>query len=89
MFTGIIEEVGRLKNLRGGRIEVHTDSIRGQLLARLEVPATGGWENWQTLSAEFLPSAAGLSGEPRDLYLVFRGRKGPKLFNFAWWEMGQ
>ncbi|MCR5644032.1 MAG: glycoside hydrolase family 43 protein [Prevotella sp.] len=75
--------------LRGGRIEVHTDSIRGQLLARLEVPATGGWENWQTLSAEFLPSAAGLSGEPRDLYLVFRGRKGPKLFNFDWWEMGQ
>ena len=22
-----------------------------------------------------------------DLYLVFKGRKGPKLFNFDWWEM--
>ena len=72
--------------LRGGQIEVHTDSIRGPLLARIEVPATGGWENWQTLSAEVQPSAAGMTDVPRDLYFVFKGRKGPKLFNFDWWE---
>ena len=72
--------------LRGGQIEVHTDSIGGPLLARVEVPATGGWENWQTLSAEVQPSAAGMADVPRDLYFVFKGRKGPKLFNFDWWE---
>ena len=87
--------------LRGGQIELRTDSIGGTLLARIEVPATGGWEKWQTLKAEFLPSgtdmltttsqpsavAASDSPRARDLFLVFKGRKGPKLFNFDWWEV--
>jgi len=63
---------------------VRIDSITGQLLGRLEVPATGGWEQWQTLTTDLtLPGDA----NRRDLYLVFTGRKGPKLFNFDWWEM--
>ena len=69
--------------LRGGQIEVRIDSIKGQLLGRLEVPATGGWENWQTLTADFTEKVMG----HHDLYFVFTGRKGPKLFNFDWWEM--
>ena len=70
--------------LRGGQMEVRIDSIAGQLLGRLEVPATGGWEQWQTLTTDLtLPEDA----NRRDLYLVFTGRKGPKLFNFDWWEM--
>ena len=69
--------------LRGGQIEVRIDSLKGQLLCRLEVPATGGWEKWQTLTADFTELVKGR----HDLYLVFTGRKGPKLFNFDWWEM--
>ena len=69
--------------LRGGQIEVRIDSIQGQLLCRLEVPATGGWENWQTITADFTEKVMG----HHDLYFVFTGRKGPKLFNFDWWEM--
>ena len=70
--------------LRGGQMEVRIDSITGQLLGRLEVPATGGWEQWQTLTTDLtLPG----DSNRRDLYLVFTGRKGPKLFNFDWWEM--
>ena len=69
--------------LRGGQIEVRIDSIKGQLLCRLEVPATGGWEQWQTLTADFTEKVMG----HHDLYFVFTGRKGPKLFNFDWWEM--
>ncbi len=69
--------------LRGGQIEVRIDSIRGKLACRLEVPATGGWEKWQTLTADFTELVKGR----HDLYLVFTGRKGPKLFNFDWWEM--
>ena len=69
--------------LRGGQIEVRIDSLKGQLLCSLEVPATGGWEKWQTLTADFTERVMG----HHDLYFVFTGRKGPKLFNFDWWEM--
>jgi len=71
--------------LRGGQIELHLDSIGGQLLGTLQVPGTGGWEQWQTLTADLSPLTSHPS--PRDLFLVFKGRKGPKLFNFDWWEM--
>ena len=74
--------------LRGGAIEVRLDSIGGPLLGRLQVPATGGWEQWQTLALDLTDvSSLKGNGAPRDLYLVFTGRKGPKLFNFDWWEM--
>lgn len=69
--------------LRGGQIEIRIDSIKGQLLGCLEVPATGGWEQWQTLTTDLTSIARG----SHDLYFVFTGRKGPKLFNFDWWEM--
>ena len=78
--------------LRGGQIEVRTDSLHGPLLVRLEVPATGGWEAWQTLTADinaptpFASDKSSLQGI-HDLYLVFTGRKGPQLFNFDWWEI--
>lgn len=68
--------------LRGGVIEVHMDSIAGPLVARLDVPGTGGWENWKTLEADAMTEAPGV----HDIYFVFKGRKGPKLFNFDWWE---
>ena len=69
--------------LRGGTIELHTDSVAGPMLVRLRVPHTGGWEKWQTLTADLTAIATGV----HDLYLVFKGRKGPKLFNFDWWEV--
>ena len=101
--------------LRGGQIEVRIDSLKGALLARLEVPGTGGWEKWQTLSADIenqmvngqmanaqmvngkwsngqmanaqMVNGKWSNGKCHDLYLVFTGRKGPKLFNFDWWQI--
>ena len=69
--------------LRGGAIEVRVDSLKGQLLTRLDVPGTGGWEKWQTLVADIKSKVTGV----HDLYLCFTGRKGPHLMNFDWWEM--
>ena len=76
--------------LRGGQIEVRLDSVGGQLLGRLQVPGTGGWEKWQTLTLDLdypMSVFQGAGAAARDLYFVFTGRKGPKLFNFDWWEM--
>ena len=69
--------------LRGGSIELHVDSIGGKELVHLDVPGTGGWEQWQTLSANLKETVTGT----HDLYLTFKGRKGPKLFNIDWWEL--
>jgi hypothetical protein len=52
-------------------------------MCRLEVPATGGWEQWTTITAPVTASVTGV----HDLYFTFTGRKGPKLFNFDWWEL--
>ena len=85
--------------LRGGQIEIRLDSVGGRCLGTVNVPGTGGWEKWQTITLDLdystitdlnAPSRT-ISGlalpATADLYLVFKGRKGPKLFNFDWWEM--
>ena len=69
--------------LRGGQIEIRIDSIGGKLLGTVNVPGTGGWEQWQTITTDLTAIASG----HHDMYFVFKGRKGPKLFNFDWWEM--
>jgi len=77
--------------LRGGQIEMRLDSLHGALVARLEVPGTGGWERWQTLSVDIESQTEGSNlsdGKCHDVYLAFTGRKGPELFNFDWWEIG-
>ncbi|MDO4497121.1 MAG: glycoside hydrolase N-terminal domain-containing protein [Bacteroidales bacterium] len=70
--------------LRGGQIEVRLDSLQGKQIATIEQGTTGGWETWQTTSAFVKESVTGV----HDLYFVFKGRKGPKLFNFDWWQFG-
>ena len=85
--------------LRGGQIEIRLDSVGGRCLGIVDVPGTGGWEKWQTINLDLdystltdlnAPSRT-ISGltlpDTADLYFVFKGRKGPKLFNFDWWEM--
>ena len=69
--------------LRGGQIEIRIDSVSGKLLGTVNVPGTGGWEQWQTITTDLTAIASG----HHDMYFVFKGRKGPKLFNFDWWEM--
>ncbi len=67
---------------RGGTIEVRMDSPEGPLVAELSVPATGGWEKWINLEVSTQAKVAGI----HDIYLLFKGRKGPKLFNFDYWQ---
>ncbi|MCH5237046.1 MAG: family 43 glycosylhydrolase [Muribaculaceae bacterium] len=68
--------------LRGGKIEVRLDSKDGHVISEISVPHTGGWENWIQLESP----VSGLSDGIHDLYFVFTGRKGPKLFNFDKWQ---
>lgn len=68
--------------MRGGQIEVRLDSIGGELIASLDVSHTGGWEHWTTVTTNDVKPVSGV----HDVYLLFKGRKGCKLFNFDWWQ---
>lgn len=68
--------------LRGGEIEVRIDNPEGDVIATLPVAGTGGWENWEYLETPLKNNVSGV----HDIYFMFKGRKGPKLFNFDYWE---
>jgi len=68
--------------LRGGSVEVRLDSLDSEPVASLDVKGTGGWENWNTFETTVFQELSGI----RDVYLSFKGRKGPRLFNLDWWE---
>ncbi|WP_261719910.1 PQQ-dependent sugar dehydrogenase [Streptomyces sp. FZ201] len=56
----------------GGTLEIRAGSSSGTLLGSVAVPVTGGWENFQDVTAQ-------LSRAPRGtttLYLVFKGGSG-------------
>lgn len=69
--------------LRGGTIEMRADSIDGTLIAEVPVTNTFGWEVFRTFSAPVKQPVNGV----HDVYFVFKGRKGPKLFNLDWWML--
>lgn len=68
--------------LQGGRIEVHADSIGGTLIAVADIAYTGGWESWKEFDVPVKQAVAG----KHDVYFVYKGYKGCKLFNFDWWK---
>ncbi|MBP7984185.1 MAG: family 43 glycosylhydrolase [Bacteroidaceae bacterium] len=71
--------------LDGGILEAHIDSIAGTMIASIQVPCTGGWEKFQTLSSMITNKVTG----KHDLYLCFKGQNitaGRELFNFDWWK---
>ena len=43
----------------GGRIEVHQSTADGPLLGTCEVSETGGWQAWQSVTADVRPTGAG------------------------------
>ena len=52
----------------GGVIEIHLDQPDGERIGTCQVPFTGGWQKWTTVSA----SVKGAKGV-RAVYLVFKG----------------
>ncbi|MEV6168432.1 PQQ-dependent sugar dehydrogenase [Streptomyces sp. NPDC051954] len=61
----------------GGTLEIRAGSSTGRLLGKATVPTTGGWENFQDVTA-------GLSRAPRGtttLYLVFKGSGTGALYD--------
>lgn len=69
----------------GGILEVHLDEVKGTKIAQIEIPRTGGWEEFKTLTATLSETVSGI----HDVYFVFQGKNitaGRKLFNFDSWS---
>lgn len=64
----------------GGTIEVRLGSPDGTQMGTLEVPNTGGVQEWETVMTS-LNSTSGV----HDVYFVFKG-SGGNLFNIDYWE---
>jgi glucosylceramidase len=52
----------------GGTLEFHLDSATGKLIGSVNIPITGGWQTWTTVTG----AVSGASGV-HDLYAVFKG----------------
>ncbi|GHF75698.1 PQQ-dependent sugar dehydrogenase [Streptomyces thermodiastaticus] len=62
---------------QGGTLEVRAGSAKGTLLGKAAVPATGGWDTYQDVSAPLSRAPKGTT----TLYLVFKGGSGDALFD--------
>lgn len=67
-------------NGSGGKIELHLDKIDGPVIGTVDVPVTGDWQEWTTVSGK----CAGATGQ-HDLFLKFSGGDS-YLFNVDWWQ---
>lgn len=67
----------------GGSLEFHLDSPTGTLVSSVMIPATGGWQNWNTVHA-----LAGGALRVHDLYVVFTAAPGgtTSLGNLNWFQ---
>lgn len=66
----------------GGFIDIRADAPDGPLLGSVEVPVTGGWRTWTTVTADVTDP-----GESMELFLTFRNEGATTdLFNLDWLE---
>ncbi|MEV0931526.1 PQQ-dependent sugar dehydrogenase [Streptomyces phaeochromogenes] len=61
----------------GGKLEVRSGSPTGRLLGTATVPVTGGWENFQDVTASLTKAPRGTT----TLYLVFKGSGTGSLYD--------
>nr|1W9S_A Chain A, BH0236 PROTEIN [Halalkalibacterium halodurans]1W9S_B Chain B, BH0236 PROTEIN [Halalkalibacterium halodurans]1W9T_A Chain A, BH0236 PROTEIN [Halalkalibacterium halodurans]1W9T_B Chain B, BH0236 PROTEIN [Halalkalibacterium halodurans]1W9W_A Chain A, Bh0236 Protein [Halalkalibacterium halodurans] len=72
-------EVRVASDTPGGRIEIRTGSPTGTLLGDVQVPNTGGWQQWQTVTGNVQ-----IQPGTYDVYLVFKGSPEYDLMNVNW-----
>jgi hypothetical protein len=68
------------RNAKGASIEIRADSEDGLLLGHCDVPTTGKWTNYESVSCP-LKNKSGTF----DLYLIFHGR-GKDLLHLNWFR---
>lgn len=68
----------------GGGLDVRLDSLKGQLIASIKLPRTGGWDVFKPFTVQLTKEVTGI----HNLYFAFNGQNitaGRELFNFDHW----
>ncbi len=63
-------------------LEVRLGAPDGELIGSVDIPSTGGWQNWQTITCEIAETKG-----RQDVYFVFVSENGGYLFNVNWWQI--
>jgi hypothetical protein len=83
--AGTLSVAARVSSATGsGNVELHTGSATGPLLARFAITATGGWQNWTTLTSTASTHPTG----PQTVYAVMRNTAGGDFVNVNWFSFG-
>lgn len=65
----------------GGLIEIRLGDAKGTLIGQVDVPNTGGWQNWTKITSRLNTTLNGT----QKITLVYKG-KGEYLFNVNWFK---
>ena len=65
----------------GGTIEIHLDSLDGQLIGTLNVGSTGGEQKWKEMQCD-VKSVSGV----HNIFFKFNGVDNKNLFNMDYWQ---
>jgi arabinoxylan arabinofuranohydrolase len=69
----------------GGILEVRLDSVSGPEISSINLPRTGGWDDFHVFTSNLSREVTG----KHDVYFCFNGQNitaGRELFNFDWWK---
>ena len=67
---------------KGGKIEVHLDSVDGDLIGTLNVDSTGDNQEWKIIECNLDKSVQGI----HSIFFKFTGEGTSNLFNFDYWQ---
>ncbi|PJI10451.1 MULTISPECIES: carbohydrate-binding protein [Clostridium] len=67
----------------GGKIEIHLDSVDGQVIGTLNVNPTGGEQQWKEMQCN-VKKVSGV----HNIFFKFTGSSNKKLFNIDYWQFG-
>ncbi|GID94316.1 DUF1996 domain-containing protein [Amorphoplanes digitatis] len=83
--AGALTVTARVSSAIGtGSVELRTGSATGPLLAQFPITATGGWQNWVTLTATAATHPAGA----QTVFAVMRNTGAGDFVNINWFSFG-
>jgi hypothetical protein len=71
-------------NATGGSVELHLGTATGKLLATFPITRTGGWQKWQTVTAQ----AATVPSGAQTVFAVLKSSSPADFVNLNWFTFG-